>query len=291
MGFVRRRPQRHRADGGGHTRSRPRARSAAPAARRRLRRPAPESAASWRARRSAPWPASRSRPAQRRACIAIASRQRGRIGAEEIGEPQPPHQQDGAEHAVLVPAPARGRRRARARQSGRPMRFSRLRQRDVLHQRDVGKAAGRVERLARDEHRLVAGGDAGDARTPVHHAGDEPAAAGCGPSICTSKRPHCRGRVAQARRAPAASASGGSRVSACRNSSTSPRGRGGAGFICARAAARRRDAPGRRSGRARCTVRVAAAAVDHDHLDAARAERRQRVERAGDACRLRRAPA
>src|SRR5262245_40986434 len=40
--------------------------------------------------------------------IAVAPRQRGRFCTEEIGEPQPPHQHDRAEHAVLFPAPARG---------------------------------------------------------------------------------------------------------------------------------------------------------------------------------------
>ena len=43
---------------------------------------------------------------------------------------------------------------------------------DVLHQRQVGKAADRFERFTGDEDRLVAGGDAGQARAPIDHAGD-----------------------------------------------------------------------------------------------------------------------
>ena len=41
--------------------------------------------------------------------IAVFARQPGRIGAEEIAKPQPPHQQNGAQGAMLAPAATRGR--------------------------------------------------------------------------------------------------------------------------------------------------------------------------------------
>src|SRR6266542_2947991 len=40
--------------------------------------------------------------------IAVAPGKRRRLGAEEEGEPQAPHQDDRAQHAVRLPAPARG---------------------------------------------------------------------------------------------------------------------------------------------------------------------------------------
>ena len=81
------------------------------------------------------------------------------------------------------------------------------------------------------------------------------------------------------------SASGGSRVSACRNSSTSPLAAAAPAFICAprpRGAAITRSASGARQ----LHGAVAAAAIDHDHLGAARAKRRQRGQRRRDAGRL-----
>jgi hypothetical protein len=48
-----------------------------------------------------------------------------------------------------------------------------LRQRDVFHQRQIGKAADRPKCLAGDKNRLVAGGDPGEPRAPIDHPGDE----------------------------------------------------------------------------------------------------------------------
>ena len=59
----------------------------------------------------------------------------------------------------------------------------------------------------------------------------------------------------------------------------------GAGIHLRGAPARRRNDTGRPQPRA-LDGRVAAAAVDHDDLDAERAQRRERVERAGDALAL-----
>src|SRR6267378_2664133 len=43
-----------------------------------------------------------------RSFIAVLPRQLVRVGAEEVGEPQPPHQDHGGEHAILLPAAAGG---------------------------------------------------------------------------------------------------------------------------------------------------------------------------------------
>ncbi len=60
-----------------------------------------------------------------------------------------------------------------AMQNGRHQPLEPSRQRDVFHQRQVGKAADRPECFARDEDCLIAGGDAGQPRAPIDHAGDE----------------------------------------------------------------------------------------------------------------------
>ena len=180
--------------------------------------------------------------------VAVAPGERRGLGAEAIGKPQPPHQQDGAERAV--PSQRRPEVVTRAaRHSGRPTRLRRLRQRDVLHQRRVGKAAGRGERLARHEHRLVAGGDAGRAASASSSCRPRRGSSGLRPAIRTSKRPHCRPDRAGLT-SISMSASGGSAVSACRNSSTSPAAAAAPAFICAarpRGAAITRSASGRAS--------------------------------------------
>ena len=90
---------------------------------------------------------------------------------------------------------------------------------DVLHQRQVGKAADRFERFTGDEDRLVAGGDAGQARAPIDHAGDDGEAA--------DGVRQCAGRSGPRRGGPTPHRSGGRRlsgsaVSACRKRSASP---------------------------------------------------------------------
>ena len=187
-----------------------------------------------------------------------------------------------------LPAPARGDC-ALAQAERAADALERLRQRDVLHQRDFGKAAGGVECLALDEHRLVAGRDAGSARAQVHHGRRRASASGAGLRSSRRSGPNaCFERASPS--STSRSASGGSRVSAWRNSSTSPLALRGAGIHLHGAPARRRDDmvgahPGALHGG------VAAAAVDDDDLDAERAQFVECIERAGDALRLRRAPA
>src|SRR5262245_9847431 len=79
--------------------------------------------------------------------IPVAARQAGRLRAEIIGQPQAPHQHDRAPDAMLLPAPTRGRDPVDEAQWWRQA-LERARQRDVLHQRDVRKAAGRQKRVA-----------------------------------------------------------------------------------------------------------------------------------------------
>src|SRR6516165_7747850 len=93
--------------------------------------------------------------------IAISLRELFRIGTEEIGEPQPPHQDHRAEHAMLFPAP-----------TGGGDAFAQA-QRDVFHQRDWRKTTRRLECRATHEYRLVAGRNPGEPRADVHEPGDD----------------------------------------------------------------------------------------------------------------------
>jgi hypothetical protein len=103
---------------------------------------------------------------------AVSERKLGRLGAKVIGKPQPPHQQNCAQHAVIVPAAAR-RHSRRGDAAGPRQTLELARQRDVFHQWQIGKAADRPKRRSRDENRLVAGGDAGEPRAPIDHPGYE----------------------------------------------------------------------------------------------------------------------
>src|SRR5437588_10464222 len=103
------------------------------------------------------------------ALIGVIAREALRRGAEGIEEPQPPHQEDGAQHATGFPA-ASGGRYARSQACGRAAALEQAAERDVLHERDVGKAR---EGIAAHEDRLVAGGDAREPRAQVHGATDE----------------------------------------------------------------------------------------------------------------------
>src|SRR6185312_17017014 len=59
-------------------------------------------------------------------------------GAQPVGEPQPPHEDQGAQHATPLPAPARSAR-ARGEAGGRRAALHELGECDVLHECDLGK--------------------------------------------------------------------------------------------------------------------------------------------------------
>ena len=83
--------------------------------------------------------------------------------------------------------------RARS-ETGREMRL-RVRANVMSSIRAIaGKPPAAVEGLARDEHRLIAGGDAGEARARVHRGGDDGAAADAGLRSSRRSGPR-RGRV------------------------------------------------------------------------------------------------
>src|SRR5262249_1922900 len=104
--------------------------------------------------------------------IAISLRELFRIGTEEIGKPQPPHQDHRAEHAVLFPAPTGGG--DAFAQAQRPAHaLEALAERDVFHQRDWRKTTRRLECRATHEYRLVAGRNPGEPRAHVHEPGDD----------------------------------------------------------------------------------------------------------------------
>src|SRR6266852_1521444 len=104
--------------------------------------------------------------------IAVLPRQLLRIGAEEVGEPQAPHQHHGPQHAMLLPAPPGGDDALGEAQ--RPAHaLEALAERDILHQREFREPARRLEGFAAHENRLVAGRDPGEPRAQVHQPADD----------------------------------------------------------------------------------------------------------------------
>src|SRR5215471_16264884 len=104
--------------------------------------------------------------------IAVLLRELFRIGTEEIGEPQPPHQDHCLEHAILFPAPTGGG--DAFAQAQRPTHaLEALAERNVFHQRDCGKATRRLECRAPHEYRLIAGRNPGEPRAHVHEPGND----------------------------------------------------------------------------------------------------------------------
>ncbi len=166
---------------------------------------------------------------------------------------------------MLAPAPRRGGH-ARA-QGQRPAdALEPRRQGDVLHQRNGRKAAHGLERRAGDEHRLIAGGDAGEARARVHHGWRSSRAARR--RRCARRNGPRRGPNGRDHPAP-----GGPHRPAggCRRAGTSGRRRVRAAapaFICmARPVALGHHPVGEAARKLRRAV--AAAAVGDDHFDAA----------------------
>src|SRR5262245_20858595 len=104
--------------------------------------------------------------------IAVLPCQRSRIGAEEVGQAQAPHQKHGPDHAIGLPAPARCDD-AFAQAQGPARALETLAQGDVLHQRDCGKSPGRLERVAPHENRLIPGRDPGEPRADIHECRDD----------------------------------------------------------------------------------------------------------------------
>ena len=73
---------------------------------------------------------------------------------------------------MRAPTPRRGHHRA-VNHARRAKRFKSARQFDILHQRHLGKPARCYKCIARNIHRLVAGGDAAQARAPTNHSLDD----------------------------------------------------------------------------------------------------------------------
>ena len=199
--------------------------------------------------------------------------------AEEVAEPQPPHQYDRPHYAARLPAPPRRDARSR-RQSGGETRFSRL----LSATSSISASAGNPPTLANEsratkiawspvaipvsrERRFISQATSREQRAAAldPHVEAPPARAGCGEPV--------------QHRA----------IGACRKTGVGvqeeqdvARRRVGAGVHLGRAAARRgEDAIGERPRRVRRAV--AAAAVDDDDLVARGAKRLQRRERRADA--------
>src|SRR5262249_12343762 len=104
--------------------------------------------------------------------IAVSLRELFRIGTEEIGEPQPPHQDHCAQHAILLPAPTGGG--AAVVQAQRPAHaLEAIARRDVVQQREGREPARRLERRATREYGLVAGRYPGEPGADVHVPGND----------------------------------------------------------------------------------------------------------------------
>src|SRR5262245_26144288 len=87
--------------------------------------------------------------------ITILSRKLRRVGAEEIGQPQPPHQDYRSQRAVFLPPAGRGcNARAKTKRAGDAFKLPG--QTNVFHKGDWRKASGGIERSASDEQGLVA---------------------------------------------------------------------------------------------------------------------------------------
>src|SRR5438876_1675288 len=103
------------------------------------------------------------------ALIGVLAREALRGNAERIEQPQAPHEDDGAQHAARLPAPPRGRD-ALAQAGRAAAALHGAAEGDVLHQRDLREAGKRV---APHEDRLIAGGNAREARAQVHGTADD----------------------------------------------------------------------------------------------------------------------
>jgi hypothetical protein len=212
--------------------------------------------------------------------MAVAYRKPGRICAQPVRRAQPPHQQDGAHYAVRFPAPAGGLY-LEAQAGGAAERAQAPRHGQILHQRNLRKPTRSLECGAPHEHRLVAGSDAAGPRAQVHRPGDHPQqwmAAGdahveAAPLAFDQRRQNGLRR--------------GARQARVRMQEQQRRRRGGAGAAihlhCAAGRAEQ-HLVGMRPGQACAAVR--AAAIDHDELDALRAQRGQGEQLGFDSGRL-----
>ena len=178
---------------------------------------------------------------------------------------------------MAFPAPAGGHYLL-PEAGGRRDALHRLAERDVLHERDAGKTG---KRFAAHEDRLVAGGDAAEARTPVHEEADHrqqlrpagDADVETPPEAAPERRRNQRIGIRRQARI------------GVQEQQPPARGGGGTCVHLARAAARRLQyAIGEPGSKLAGTVLTAA--VHDDDLVPPRAQRRQRMQRLRDGRRL-----
>ena len=184
----------------------------------------------------------------------------------------------------MVPAPTRShRRRGDADRPREALELSR--QGDVLHQRQIGKAADGAKRHAADKNCLIAGRDAGEPRAPIDHSRDQRKqrmTAGntqveTAPSAVRSAARKCSGNEAIGIvRQRCIGMKKDQDIAAAERRAEVHRGA---------AVARAHNHPIRQGSRQRHGA-VTAAAVHHDHFGAAGAQRRQCSQCAGDNRRL-----
>ena len=73
---------------------------------------------------------------------------------------------------MLLPA-TEGRRDGRSEGCRRSSSFEPAGKIDILHQRHIGESPDLFEDVTTHEQRLIAGGDATESRSPIHHPADD----------------------------------------------------------------------------------------------------------------------
>ena len=94
-----------------------------------------------------------------------------RAHPDPVQEAKGPHQQNCAQRALLLPTTKGGHHGIRQGYD-RPGSFQPLRELDIFHERDIGEASDALEDVAPHEDGLVAGGNAAEAGSHIHQAGD-----------------------------------------------------------------------------------------------------------------------
>jgi len=91
---------------------------------------------------------------------------------DPVQESQDPHQEERPQRSMSFPA-TEGSGHGRGEGRGRALLFESAGEIDILHQRQVGEASHLFEDRTTHEQGLVAGGDAAQSRSPIHHPADD----------------------------------------------------------------------------------------------------------------------
>ena len=98
--------------------------------------------------------------------------QSARIYFEKIGQSQKPHEKDGANESLLLPATAGGQN-GLMETEGSAKSFQNLTQSNIFHEVDLRKTADLLKEIPLYKDSLIASGDPGKLRPPVHQKLDD----------------------------------------------------------------------------------------------------------------------